>query len=204
MEKYILIRLLIVILLPGILGSAVSADQSPLEAIKESNQKILDIYAAHEDIDQEKEDEINEIMGSVTDFDEISGGTTSKFCEKLTPGECEEFNDVFKELLRISSVKKLGRYRADRFEYLGEEIDGETALVRTIAYYEEEEIELDYHLAHVDGSWRIVNYVSDGVDTIRNYRKQFTRILRKESIDQLIERLEKKIEKYQNEDEGSK
>jgi ABC-type transporter MlaC component len=49
----------------------------------------------------------------------------------------------------------------------------------------------------------IVNYVSDGVDTIRNYRKQFTRILRKESLDQLIERLEKKIEEYENEDAGS-
>jgi len=140
-------------------------------------------------------------MNRVTDFEKISRTTIKIFCEKLSPEECEEFNRVFQKLLQISSIKKLGRYRADRFDYLGEEVDGETAVVRTIAYYKKDEIHLDYYLERMDGAWMIVNYVSDDVDTIRNYKKQFSRILRKESFRQLIDRLERKIADYENEDD---
>jgi phospholipid transport system substrate-binding protein len=202
MEKYILISLTVLIICPGNAICEEPADQTPLGVIRASNQKILDIYAAHEELDQDRKDEIDEVMNSVTDFDKIAHDTSSKFCENLTAEKCDAFNDVFKRLLRVSSLRKLGRYRADRFDYLEEQVEDDTAVVRTIAYYDEEEIELDYHLAYVDGAWMIVNYVSDGVDTIRNYRKQFTRILRKESIDQLIERLEKKIHEYENEASG--
>jgi ABC-type transporter MlaC component len=38
-----------------------------------------------------------------------------------------------------------------------------------------------------------VNYVVDDIDTVRNYRKQFTQLLAKETVEQVIERLEKKI-----------
>jgi phospholipid transport system substrate-binding protein len=204
MEKYNLIRLFAAIFIWGAAASAASADQTPLAVIQESNQKILDIYAAEKEINKEKEEEIIGIMNGVTDFEKISTDTISSFCTKLTPGECGEFNDVFKRLLRISSIKKLGRYRADRFDYLNEEIKGDQAVVRTLAFYKEDQVELDYHLELIDGSWKIVNYVADGVDTIRNYRKQFTRILKKESFRQLIERLEKKIDEYENENAESK
>ena len=175
--------------------------EAPLEVIRLSNQQILDIYAAHEQIAGEEEDEIFRIMNRVTDFEKISGITIMTFCEKLSPEECEEFDRVFQKLLHISSIKKLGRYRADRFDYLGEKVDGETAVVRTIAYYKEDEIRLDYYLERMNGAWMIVNYVSDDVDTIRNYKKQFSRILRKESFRQLIDRLERKIADYENEDD---
>lgn len=172
---------------------AVLPAQSPLTVIKESNQKILDIYAAHKTIDRETEKKISRIINSVTYFEKISENTISKFCKELSAEECEEFNRVFQRLLRISSIRKLGRYRADRFDYLGKEVNGNKALVRTIVYFKNDKVNLDYHLESINGNWMIVNYVSDDVDTIRNYRKQFTRILKKEPFPKLIERLKKKI-----------
>ncbi|MFC2164546.1 phospholipid-binding protein MlaC [Acidobacteriota bacterium] len=188
----------------GIIILLVSASllnsQTPLEVIKDSNQKILDIYASHQDISRKMEEEIFQIMDSVTDFNQISLRTIERFCRKMSEKECGEFDRVFQELLRVSSIKKVGRYRAESFDYLGEEIEGNSALVRTIAHYENDTYELDYHLELFDGLWKIVNYTADGVDTIRNYRKQFQRILRKEPLTQLLTRLENKIQEFRNEE----
>jgi phospholipid transport system substrate-binding protein len=174
--------------------------ETPRETVRSSNQKVLDIYASHENVDEEAERKIYDVIDGVTDFAGISDSVTSRFCRKLTAGECEEFNRVFTRLLRLSSIKKLGRYRADGFEYLGEEIEGQSAVVRTIALYGEEKIYLDYSLEERNGSWRIVNYVVDDVDTIRNYRKQFTNLFSKKSFEEVIERLEKKISSYEGEE----
>lgn len=174
--------------------------ETPLETVRSSNQKVLDIYASHESVDEETERKIYDVIDGVTDFASISDSVTARFCKKLTAGECEEFNGVFTRLLRLSSIKKLGRYRADGFEYIGEEIDGPSAVVRTIALYGEERIYLDYSLEERSGSWRIVNYVVDDVDTIRNYRKQFTRLFSRKSFEEVIERLEERISSYEGEE----
>jgi phospholipid transport system substrate-binding protein len=174
--------------------------QTPIDVVKQSNQKILEIYETHAEIDANTEKQIIQIIKSVTDFEEISKKTIERFCLDMSPQECEELDRTFRTLLQISSIKKLGRYRADRFDYLDERIVGSQAVVKTIAYYQDDKMELDYHLKKNDGTWLIVNYVADGVDTIRNYRKQFMRILKRESYPQLITRLKKKINEYRKED----
>jgi len=176
------------------LGTAYSLPpQSPLEIIKTSNQQVLEIYNANEKIDHALINEITQIMERVTDLDEISNQTTSSFCRTLSPKQCAEFNQVFKKLLRASSMSKVGRYRADRFEYLEERIEGNKALVKTIAYYGDEYLTLDYLLEYKNTKWKIINYMTDDVDTIRNYRKQFIRLFAKYTFSEVIARLNKKL-----------
>jgi ABC-type transporter MlaC component len=173
--------------------------ETPLETVKASNEKVLAIYALHETIDSDSEAAIYLAIDGVTDFESIASSVTSRFCRKLTEEQCRLFGDVFVRLLRTSSIKKLGRYRADGFEYHGEEREGEVAVVRTTAYFGEDHVTLDYSLEKKEGRWVIVNYVVDDVDTIRNYRKQFTRLFSKKSFEQVIERLEKRIASYEQE-----
>lgn len=175
--------------------------QSPLDVIKTSNQKVLAIFKSHEKIDPEAKEEIIRIINSVTDLDKISKNTIEKFCRDLTQKECEEFDRTFKELLRAASLNKLGRTRADRFEYLGEKIEGNTAVVKSIAYYRDESITLDYVLELQNGTWKIVNYIADEVDTIKNYRKQFTKLFAKDTFPGIMARLKKKIINLEEENE---
>ena len=174
------------------------AQVGPLQVVEDSNNEILRLYADDMDAtDLETSEKVFEVMEQVTSFSTIANDAITGLCDSSTGGDCETFKEVFKDLLRVSSVRKLGRYRADHFEYLGEEIDGETAIVHTLAQYGEDEIELDYFLQPIEGSWVITNYVVDGVDTIRNYRKQFTRMLRVSSVDTVIERLRVKTDELE-------
>ena len=195
MKKYSLISLFLLFAICVVYSSP----QSPLDIIRTSNQQVLDILAGRDTIDLETRDKLLKVIVEVTDFAGISSRVTERFCQDLTPEQCETFNKVFQELLRSSSVKKLGRYRADSFEYLREQIDGSTAVVETLAYYEEEQIQLNYHLERAEEKWRVINYVVDDVDTVRNYKKQFIRLFARNSFDEVMTRLRNKIAENEKE-----
>jgi ABC-type transporter MlaC component len=179
--------------------SAAAAGPTPLDVVRASNEKVLAIFAKHPTVDPATEQELLAVIDAVTDYEGIAKAAVDPFCAKLAPGQCATFKETFTRLLRISSIKKLGRYRADRFEYLGADAAGEQAVVHSRAFYKDEHVPLDYHLARRGGGWVIVNYVVDEIDTIRNYRKQFTQLLAKESVEQVIARLARKIEQYEAE-----
>jgi ABC-type transporter MlaC component len=166
---------------------------SPEARIRQTNAAILEAYDNVAEPDAATEARVYEVMNDVTDFATLSSDAIDDFCVDLAAETCERFKETFSELLRSSAVRKLGRYRADRFDYLGEQIDGDTARVRTVAYYESDGIELDYYMRRSDGVWRIVNYVIDGIDTVVDYRKQLARMLRDRSAEEVIEQLERRI-----------
>jgi len=170
---------------------------TPLEVIKQSNQQVKEILDKHKIVDERIEAQLYRIIDGVTDYQTLSQQVTEQSCKKLTPQQCRTFNQIFVELLRVSSIKKMGRYRADNFDYLGEEINQDQAVVTTTAYYKKDKAELVYHLHKKDGKWMIINYVLDDIDTVRNYKKQFLRLFASETFDQVMDRLRKKIADYQ-------
>jgi ABC-type transporter MlaC component len=177
-----------------IVGPALAqAPPGPLETVRKSNQAVQSVLGLHDAITDPARVELRGIIDAATDFGTISRRVVESFCKKLTAAECEEFDRTFQELLRASSLRKLGRYRADRFEYLGEEIDGGTAVVRTLAFYEDESIRLDYVMERPSGRWVVVNYLVDEVDTVRNYRKQFLRLFARNDFAGVVGRLKAKI-----------
>ena len=196
--RVILIRLVVAALCLGLAAQAAAAP-TPLEIVKRTNEDVLAIFKKHPVVDAAVEKELFAAIDAVTDYEALSAAAIDSFCQQLTPAQCATFRETFTRLLRISSIKKLGRYRADRFEYAGEEVAGGTALVRTFAFFKEEKIPLDYRMERRGGSWVIVNYIVDEIDTVRNYRKQFTQLLAKESFDQLIARLNRKIAGFEAE-----
>ena len=171
---------------------------SPLEVIKESNGRAILVQQNLTDV-AAKQKELYLIMDRVTDWPFLAGTATRKVCSTTTPESCRELQAVFTEILRLSAARKLGRYQANSFSYIGEEISGDSATVRTIAFYGDDQIALDYELKKNGGVWRIINYSADGIDTVRNYQRQFNRILKKKSVDNLISQLRKQVKKLQNE-----
>ncbi len=176
-----------------------TGSQSPMDVIRTSNQQVLEIYEANEQIGREDLDQVHEIIAEVTSYESLAGEAIDVFCDRFEEGECQAFKDAFIELLAVSSVSRLGRYRADRFEYVGETVDGDSALVQTVAYYEDDGAEIDYELRLIDGEWLIVNYHVDGVDTVRNWQRQFRRLLRSDSVQDVIQRLERRTAEYESE-----
>ena len=166
---------------------------TPLEVVKSTNEAVLAIYGKNRVVDAAVEKEIFAVIDPVTDYQTIAGAAIDHLCPQLTAAQCTTFKEIFTRLLRISSIKKLGRARAGRFEYRGEKVTGESAVVLSFAFFNDESVPLDYHMARRGDTWVIVNYVVDDVDTVKNYRKQFRSLLAKKSFEQVMVQLEGKI-----------
>ena len=52
---------------------------------------------------------------------------------------------------------------------------------------------MDYKLIKENGEWMVYDFVIEGVSMVRNYRSQFTQIIRKDSYQVLVQKLSKKI-----------
>ena len=115
--------------------------------------------------------------------------------------ERREFIALFKSLLENSYANKLEAYRDEKINYLDEIIKGDYALIKTEVVRRSSTIGVDYKLIQENGNWKVYDFVIEGVSMIRNYRSQFTKIIRKDSYEVLVQKLTDKINELE---QGSK
>ena len=107
--------------------------------------------------------------------------------------ERQEFIALFKSLLENSYANKLEAYRDEKINYLDEIIKGDYALIKTEVVRLNGTIGVDYKLIQENGNWKVYDFVIEGVSMIRNYRSQFTKIIRRDSYEVLVQKLTDKI-----------
>jgi phospholipid transport system substrate-binding protein len=171
------------------------ADESPLQIIKLRNQKVKEILdTAGEKVAEKTKEELKEIINGIIDFQQLSRMALGKYWDERTEAERKEFVDVFQQLIRNSSVKKLEVYKADKIVYEDPEINGDKAEIITLAYKDRKEAEIIYKMHKPAGEWKVYDIEIDGVSTALNYRESFYKQIAKtsytEMFDKLVERLE--------------
>lgn len=171
-------------------------DESPLALIQARNKTIKKIIdAAGDQIDDATREKLKDIINGLIDFRELSRRALGKYWEKRTEKEKQEFVDVFRQLIRNSSVKKLEIYRADRIKYDEPTVKGNKATVTTVAYKGRKNAEIVYKMHRVDGEWKIYDMVIDGLSTARNYRSSFYKQIAKTSYEEMYQKLVQRLEK---------
>ena len=117
--------------------------------------------------------------------------------------ERQEFIALFKSLLENSYANKLEAYRDEEINYIDEMIKGKYALVKTEIVRKSSTIGVDYKLIQENGNWQVYDFVIEGVSMIRNYRSQFTKIIRRDSYEVLVQKLTDKIKEIEQDSKTS-
>lgn len=137
--------------------------------------------------------EIRHIAGDLFDFEEISRRALSRHWAGRTRAEQVEFIGLFTDLLERSYVGKIEAYSGEKIAYVGENVDGDYASVRSrIITKRRSDTSLDYRLHRINGHWKVYDVLIDGVSFVSTYRSEFNRIIQSFSYDELLERLRKK------------
>lgn len=105
--------------------------------------------------------------------------------------ERNEFARLFVTLFEDSYLSKIRLADADKFEYLGDTVQGDEAVVRTrVVIRNGTAIPVSYRARREEaGRWRVYDLDVEGVSLVRNYRSQFDSIIRRTSFEQLIARM---------------
>ncbi len=171
-------------------GTTAPPDQL-IRTRNETIKKILD--RAGDTVDDATREKLKDIINGLIDFRELSRLALGKYWDERTEQEKKDFVEVFRKLIRNSSVKKLEIYRADRIVYEKPVIKGDKATVTTVAYKGRKSVEIVYKMHKVEGEWKVYDMVIDGLSTARNYRDSFYRQIAKTSYQEMYNKLVKRL-----------
>jgi len=185
----------ILILVQSFQVSGIAAvEESPVEIIKNRNKTVEEIIGNKDEVKGETKERLKDIINSFMDFNELSRLALGKYWKERTKQEKRDFVNVFQQLIRNSSVKKLEIYRADRMVYEEPEINGSKAKVTTIAYKKRKQFEITYKMHKVDNEWKTYDMEIDGLSTARSYRDSFYKQIAKTSYKEMYDKLVKRLE----------
>jgi phospholipid transport system substrate-binding protein len=172
----------------------------PMEIIQGPIDEVVEILNDPKYVGKGNEsaqrEEIWETVKPMFNFEEISKRAVARKWRDFSDDEKAEFTDVFSQFLGNTYIDKIqGEYHNEKIVYLEQNFHSDAyAEVKTKLLRENIEIPVNYRMIKKGGEpWRVYDIIVEGVSLVKNYRVQFTNILKKESPAQLIERLNKKL-----------
>lgn len=194
MKRIIQILCILLISLPFL-----SYGAQPMDTLKEAIDEVLIILGNSVYHDPSREDEQQEkmwqIIHDIFDFNEMARSTIARHWKTFSKAQKKEFSDVFGQFLGSIYLDKIrSGFKGEKVIYLEQEMVTDTkATVKTKIMRENTDIPVEYRMMIIGGVWRVYDVKIEGVSLIKNYRSQFHSILMKESPDELIEMLKKKL-----------
>jgi phospholipid transport system substrate-binding protein len=127
----------------------------------------------------------------------ISQKALGKFWAERTDQEKERFAQLLSELFITVAFPNSGKFFADLdWVYSETEIEKGKALVPIkLTHKNEGEIEIDFFLQRNSDDWKVVDVHLDGVSMRNNLRSQFYKIIAKKNFQELVTRMQKKLDK---------
>ena len=128
-----------------------------------------------------RREKLRDTIGVRFNYRQMVMRSLAKNYRERSDKEREEFTALFKKLLENSYASKIENYQDETIKYVKEQVKGKYALVNTEIIRKDGTINVDYKLINEDGKWTVYDFVIEEVSLIRNYRTQFTKIIKTES-----------------------
>ncbi|SUZ54355.1 uncharacterized protein METZ01_LOCUS7209 [marine metagenome] len=177
------------------LAGDVFANSPITSELKQTIDKVIQIVS---DPDLKKtpklrREKLRKTIGFRFNYNQMVRRSLARNYKNRTNKEREEFTGLFKKLLENSYASKIENYQDETINYVDEKVKGKYALVKTEIVRKDGTIDVDYKLIKEDGRWTVYDFVIEEVSLIRNYRSQFSKIIKTESYGALVAKLTKKI-----------
>ena len=144
---------------------------------------------------KERRDELRKILFARFDFTEMAKRSLGSNWRRRTPQEQEEFVRLFTDVLERAYADIIESYTDEKIIYLNERVDAEFADVNSkIITGKGQEYSLNYRAHLVGSEWKVYDVVAENISLVNNYRSQFTRVISKDSYEELVRRLKDKSE----------
>ncbi len=176
----------------------------PIEALRKGVEEGLLVLQGPKFEDQElkeaQQQKLRLILEQLFDFHEFSRRVLAANWKNFTPSQRETFVSVFSEFLGKFYMGKLQeKYKDERLIYESQEYKSPTrARVNIRVVWKGQKIPIALLMIKRKGQWKVYDIQFLGVSAVRNYRAQFNSLLRKETPDQVIERMRERIRKIES------
>ncbi|HEX9787115.1 MAG TPA: ABC transporter substrate-binding protein [Candidatus Binatia bacterium] len=165
---------------------------TPTEQIQHTLQQVMNVVSNSASSDQQRKEMLRETLMPRFDWLEMAKQALGRHWISAS-GRESEFVSTFADFLGNAYIGQIGSYRDEKILFIQESIENNRAQVKTkIVPDKGEPTSVNYRLHRVEGEWKIYDVIVEDISIVVNYRSQFSRILAKGSLDDLLKRLREK------------
>ncbi len=170
----------------------------PMDTVQANVNKVLDVLRdptlkAESDKETKKE-KLRHIYDGMFDQVELSRRTLAQNWNNLNPAQREEFVNLFRQVLEKAYIGNVLGYVNEKVVFDREvQISGTNAEIQTTIITSSKNIPVFYRVILKGGGWKVYDVVIENVSLVSNYRTQFNDILAKNTPEQMLEILRKKV-----------
>jgi phospholipid transport system substrate-binding protein len=188
------------VLITALAAGAPAASGGPLvDALKARQARIDSILHAHSGkLDAAARGTLEEALAGAIDFGAMGRAALSAW-DARSAAERVAYAAAFEKLIRRSLMRRVNVYRVDGVDYRTEAIEGDHGRVDTIVRAREATTELNWEFVCTPKGWRVSDYSIDGVSTVRNYRRQFAKLLETKGWEGLLQRISARAAEIESE-----
>lgn len=171
----------------------------PLDAVQASVNKVMDVLRdpklKADSAREIKKDKLRVIYKEMFDETEFSKRTLARNWGKFNPAQQKEFIDLFEQVLEKTYMDRILAYSDEKIEFYKESVLSDNQVeVQTRVITSSKEIPIFYRMIKKESSsWKVYDVVVENISLIQNYRTQFNTILNKNTPEQLLDILRKKV-----------
>lgn len=167
---------------------------TPTEDLKRQTDRVVEVLRSPSLTPAARRAAVREVAADSFDLAETARRALGTHWQARTPAEREEFVRVFRDLLEQTYVTRIDEYGGERVEYVGERVDGDSAIVKAqIVTKSGTTVPIESRVNQRGGRWLIYDVLIENVSLVGNYRSQFDRIIRTSSYDELVRRLKERV-----------
>ena len=178
------------------------APSSPRVALEQANAKLKKEFATRRRPSwspeaSAKNADIQKIVGSFLDFEEIARRALAKHWDTLSAKQRAEFVKTLRELIERNYLKQLYGQPDYTLKLDPEQITGNEATVPGTllakAKGKKVTMALEYKLVRKANRWVVYDIITDDLSLLENYRAEFNKVIQRESFDALLAKMKKKL-----------
>ena len=174
-------------------ANAVSIDE-PETSLRTTVDSVLTRLKSN-DTKEAKREFIVKTINDAFDFPLMSMiSLKPEFRKMLTGKNREQYTDLYVKQLQNSYLDKLELYSNEKIEFEKAYTEGNKVVIPTKVLSGAEAISMDYKMYNKKGSWKIYDVVIEGISIVQTYRSQYSEILEKGSVDDLIAKMRERQE----------
>jgi phospholipid transport system substrate-binding protein len=188
--------------------SQAGAALSPTEEVKGKANQVIKILndPALKGNKVKRREMVTVVVEQMIDWPEVGRRTLAIHWRQRTPQEKEDFVILFRDLLKRTYSEKLDLYAGEEINYLGENVEGNRAIVKTkvISKKKGTDYSVDYRLIKKGERWLVYDIVIEGISAVNNYRSQFNEVITGSSYEELVKKMKNKEFKIKESGTASK
>jgi len=168
---------------------------TPTETLELAVNNLITIAADKDADDQVKKIKLTQVLSNEVDFEAVSKRVVSKTWKKANDEQKKEFKQRFLGIMTDTYFVLLKSYSNEKVLFLKEQLKktkrSEYAIVDTQIISGNKKIPVRYRMIKVGNTWKIYDFIPEGISLISTYKKNYASILSKSGMQGLLVEMSK-------------